>query len=71
MPTPKKGALLGGVLFDPPALAGMEPLAEGIVLTVALLADVVRNVAGPDVNVTALIRVGVIRGAAQHRRAIV
>ncbi|PIS62390.1 hypothetical protein AZH44_02815 [Corynebacterium striatum] len=30
--------LLGGVLFDPPALAGMEPLAEGIVLTVALLA---------------------------------
>lgn len=30
--------LLGGVLFDPPALAGMEPLAEGIVLTVALIA---------------------------------
>lgn len=30
--------LLGGVLFDPPTLAGMEPLAEGIVLTVALLA---------------------------------
>ncbi|OFT51711.1 hypothetical protein HMPREF3155_04775 [Corynebacterium sp. HMSC06D04] len=30
--------LLGGVLFDPPTLAGMEPLAEGIVLTVALIA---------------------------------
>lgn len=30
--------LLGGVLFDPPSLAGMEPLAEGIVLTVALIA---------------------------------
>lgn len=30
--------LLGGVLFDPPALSGMEPLAEGIVLTVALIA---------------------------------
>ena len=30
--------LLGGVLFDPPALAGVEPLAESIVLTVALIA---------------------------------